>query len=322
MRRLLTTIVPIAALTCACVAITLADSCRADAINSWQGASASVNASGKQATDAGATASASTSGGYMATSFGSLGGPLTIGIGSGGSASASGNPDNLLQVTTSLTMAETGVLSAPISPSYPTQATASWNNDSLIVHAPAGVSLPSTVQLQFKIDLSPIAQISTGYGDSVVVGINGQDHYIQSNGLINSYGAYGGDGAIKLQAPQWYPGTDTPPHQTGTFTINLALHPDGVSDPFSVSLLNGQTVGPVDWTYMLSNKSSISLSLTAVTLPDGTSLTADGYGVSFASGLTLPEQPVPEPATFVVWGLLGAAALSVRHRVLTPRIGR
>jgi hypothetical protein len=70
-----------------------------------------------------------------------------------------------------------------------------------------------------------------------------------------------------------------------------------------------------------SYNSSISLSLTGVTLPDGTPLTAAGYGVSFASGMALPEQPVPEPATFVVWGLLAVAAFTLRHRVLTRRSG-
>ena len=158
MGRLLATTGPITALTCACAAITLANSCRADAMNSWQGASASVHAGGNQATNAGATASASTGGTYTLSSAWSVGpgpsNPLSIPITSGGSASASGNPDNLLTASTYLNYRPTGDLSAPITgPDNPIQATASWNNDSLIVHAPSGASLPDSVQLQFKVNL-------------------------------------------------------------------------------------------------------------------------------------------------------------------------
>jgi len=63
-----------------------------------------------------------------------------------------------------------------------------------------------------------------------------------------------------------------------------------------------------------SSGDQVSLSLTGVTLPDGIPLTADDYSVSFASGMTLPEAPVPEPATFVAWGVLEGAALMVRRR--------
>lgn len=111
-------------------------------------------------------------------------------------------------------------------------------------------------------------------------------------------------------------------HQTGTFDVKLALHPDGVSDPFSLTVTSGQSVQPNWWTSSVNSVNSISLSLTGVTLPDGTPLSAVGYGVSFASGMILPEQPVPEPATYVVWGLLTLAAVTVRHRALTTRHGR
>jgi hypothetical protein len=146
MGRLLATTGPIAALTCVCVAITLANSCRADAMNSWQGASATVNASGKQATDAGATASASTAGTYSPILYPmdpwGRAQPFSIPINSGGSASASGNPDNLLTASTYLEYPLTGLVAPIVGPDNPIQATASWNNDSLIVHAPPG-SFPS-----------------------------------------------------------------------------------------------------------------------------------------------------------------------------------
>src|SRR5271166_3923607 len=114
MRRLFVATVPFALVLCACVVIALAGSCRADVINSWEGASASVSASGQNQTNSGATASASAGGSYSATSLGSVGQPLTIGISGWGSASASGNPENLLTASATLNMGETGVLRAPI----------------------------------------------------------------------------------------------------------------------------------------------------------------------------------------------------------------
>ncbi len=310
---------PITALTCACVAIALANSCRADAIDSWQGASASVNAGGNQATNAGATASASTGGTYTLSSAWAVGpGPsnqLSIPITSGGSASASGNPDNLLTASTNLKYLPTGELSAPITgPDNPLQATASWNNDSLIVHAPPGASLPDSVQLQFKVNLAP--GLTNGYpyqqNGNLSIGING----VTTNLTPGAWGqTLGGNvGGVNLQpsSPDY--------HQTGTFNITLALHPNGVSDPFSLSVSSiGSSWPLVSAMYTSSFSSSISLSLTGVTLPDGTPLTASGDTVSFASGMTLPEQSVPEPATVVVWGLLAAAALRSRHRMRYSR---
>lgn len=328
MGRLLATTGSTAALTCACVAITLANSCRADAINSWQGASASVDAGGKQATDAGATASASTGGSYSLSSWwaGAPSQPVSFSIESGGSASASGNPDNLLTATTSLNMPGEGRLGPIVGTVHPLQATASWNGDSLIVHAPPGASLPDSVQLQFKVDLSPaLAGYGIYFGSGsgapyLSIGINGKTTNLTPvNQLGSGLGGVVGDlGGVKLQPP------DSPSyHQTGTFNIALALHPNGVSDPFSLSvsssfgssLYNGYEYG---W----RSGSSISLSLTGVTLPDGTPLTAAGYGGAFASGMALPEQSVPEPATFVVWGLLAVAAVTGRHRTWITRSGR
>jgi len=124
-------------------------------------------------------------------------------------------------------------------------------------------------------------------------------------------------GGVKLQP------SSPDGNQTGTLNITLALHPNGVSDPFSLSVSSIGSSSPlVDALSTSSYSSSISLSLTGVTLPDGTPLSAAGYSASFASGMALPEQPVPEPATVVVWGLLAAAALTFRHRVVTSRAGR
>ncbi len=324
MGRLLATTGPITALTCACVAITLANSCRADAINSWQGASASVNAGGQQATNAGATASASTGGTYTLSSEWSVGNgynPLSIPINSGGSASASGNPDNLLTASTYLKYRPTGDLLAPIlGPDNPIQATASWNNDSLIVHAHSGASLPNSVQLQFKVDLWPgltSTFVSPGLNGNLSIGINGINTNLTPVAPGQYFWGVAGDlGGVKLQP------SSPDGNQTGTLNITLALHPNGVSDPFSLSVSSIGSSSPlVDALSTSSYSSLISLSLTGVTLPDGTPLTAAGYSASFASGMALPEQPVPEPATFVVWGLLAVAAFTLRHRVLTNRPG-
>ncbi len=303
-----------AVLTCVSVVINLSNSCCADAMNSWQGASASVDAGGKQATDSGATASANTAGSYTASYLGSMGGPYTIGISGSGSASASGNPDNLLTAGAYLTMGDPGLMSSPLSPTYPISATASWNNDSLIVHAPPGASLPNSVQLQFKVDLLP-DNASYGPGtdmNSAVIKINGKSITVDSNGTTD----------LKFQPA--YTGWSYPDqHHTATFDINLALHPDGVSDPFSLSLSTARFIytPPFLGGSVWSSGDTIAVSLTGVTLPDGTPLSAAGYSASFASGMALPEQPVPEPATFVVWGLLAVGAFTFRHRVLTNRPG-
>ncbi len=315
MGRLLATTGPIAALTCACVAITLANSCRADAINSWQGASASVNVGGNQATNAGATASAYTAGSFPPL-FDSLHPQVPIFViptTSGGSASASGNPDNLLTATsTYLNTGSPGLVYPNSSPIYPIQATASWNNDSLIVHAPPGASLPDSVQLQFKVDLLPGITMAGLENGNLSIGINGKNTNLTPVGAQGQFLGNAGDlGGVKLQPADNY-------QQTGTFNIALALHPNGVSDPFSLSVSSigypaaASAISSMDYT------SFISLSLTGVTLPDGTSLTAAGYSATFASGM----QPVPEPATFVVWGLLAAAAVTVRHRAVSSRAGR
>jgi hypothetical protein len=302
-------------LTCVIAVIKLSNSCRADAMNSWQGASAIVDANGKQATDAGATAAASTYGSYTASSAGGWGQPLTIGISGSGSANASGNPDNLLTAGAYLTLGATGRLTAPLSPTYPISATASWNNDAVIVNAPPGASLPNSVQLQFKVDLLPDSSVQASGLSTAMVKANGQTFYLDGGGY---------SGGIQLQPPLPWPGTNAGVDQdhTGTFDIKLALHPNGVSDPFSLSVSVSRAT---EWSTMYSvfdSGDKLSLSLTGVTLPDGTPLTAAGYGVSFASGLTLPEQPVPEPATFVLWGLLAAGALTFRHRAVSSRAGR
>ena len=65
---------------------------------------------------------------------------------------------------------------------------------------------------------------------------------------------------------------------------------------------------------------AISVSLKGINLPNGTSLTADGYSVSFNSAagpiqLGPVSQPVPEPTTWAVWGVMAACgALRLRRR--------
>ena len=289
--------------------------------NSWQGTSASVNAGGNQATDAGATASASTAGSYTLSSESASNpwlNPISIPINSGGSASTSGNPDNLLMASTYLKYGPTGRVGAFLGPDNPIQATASWNNDSLIVHAPPGASLPDSVQLQFKVNLVPGWTNASSQNGNLSIGINGINTNLTPVGAwgqpLGVAGGGGDLGGVKLQPVDFLGG-----HQTGTLNITLALHPNGVSDPFSLSVSSIGSSWPLVFTISNSSyNSSIGLSLTGVTLPDGTPLSAVGYSASFASGMALP---VPEPATFVVWGLLAVAAFTLRHRVLTNRSG-
>ncbi len=126
----------------------------------------------------------------------------------------------------------TGALTAPINPNYPVSASASWNNDSLIVQGPAGAALPSSVTLQFRIDVSPIASLQLGTGTNLAVQINGDTHVLTSNG----------DGTITMQPPA-LSGVQSS-SQTGIFDIKLALNVGGMSNPFSVGLSTPRMCSP------------------------------------------------------------------------------
>ena len=307
MRRLSHKFLPGTAFTVACLATFLPGDCRGDAINPWQGATVSVSAAGKNASNSGATASASTSGNTSANSLGSFGQPVTIGYSGSASANATGNANQLLSLSTSLSQGVTGVLTAPINPSYPVSADASWNNDSLMVQGPAGAPLPGSVTLQLRIDVSPIASLQLGTGTNLAVQINGENHALTTNG----------DGTITMQPPALSGAQSS--SQTATFDIKLGLNAAGVSDPFSVGLSSSQAVQPVTIPVNLP-PSSLALSLTGVTLPDGSPLSAGGYSVTFASGLTLAPQAVPEPATLAIWVSIAAIAVTSRLRASATRV--
>ena len=60
----------------------------------------------------------------------------------------------------------------------------------------------------------------------------------------------------------------------------------------------------------------MSLSLTGIYLPNGKSLTADGYSVTFNSVAgPIQLETVPEPATWAAWGVIATfGALIFRRR--------
>jgi hypothetical protein len=202
----------------------------------------------------------------------------------------------------------TGVLHAGITPDYPASALASWNGDSLTVHTSPDVGLPGSVVLHFRLDFTRDTGSQTANPVNKGITINGIYHAVEGYTDLISY------------QPVQYDAKTNSFHQSGTFDLKLALHPDGVSDPFSLSLSSGQYVSPHSMGYLGYWTSTMSLSLTGVTLPDGTPLTSDGYGTTFASGLTLPEQPVPEPAAWFVWSLLAGSVVVLRrgHRAFVP----
>jgi hypothetical protein len=166
--------------------------------------------------------------------------------------------------------------------------------------------------------LAPGLTLSGTENGSLSVGINGNDVNLTpvvpgGRPLALAGGNLGGVDLQAASSPFW--------HQTGTFNIALALHPNGVSDPFSLSVssIGSPTAGLDQGTMPLGYSSAISLSLTGVTLPDGTPLSAGGYGASFASGMPLPEQPVPEPQSIALWGLLVAAVVTIRRRASSTK---
>src|SRR5262249_35587539 len=120
-----------------------------------------------------------------------------------------------------------------------------------------------------------------------------------------------GDGTIAMQSPNSNMGQ--PSIQSATFDIKLALHPNGASDPFSVGLSSSQAVQPITIPVNLP-PSSLSLALSSITLPDGSPLSSEGFTATFASGLTLAPQSVPEPSTLAIWLSIAVLTATASHR--------
>ena len=197
------------------------------------------------------------------------------------------------------------------SPWPDTQTNAGWTGVVATVSGPTGSTLPSTIRLEFQATYSPPSSLTPW-------GIQSSVFSPQELTLINHYGG-GNDLNLVNAGTALQPG-EAPVKLTsagllqGNFHIDLSLSPSGVSQPFGLALASNLPV----MLYMgqsLTNSNFMSVSLAGITLPDGSSLDSQGYSVNFQSGLPYDPNPVPEPATWVMWGLVAAGyGLRVQRR--------
>jgi hypothetical protein len=152
------------------------------------------------------------------------------------------------------------------------------------------------------------------------VNANGQEITIEPAGVY-SYGGGPVPMSGNFDSLTLLPTSNSSPYEySGTFHFDLPLSKSGTSDPFQLVLTSLPNTGLYSNGGFYADQSA-RLALTGVTLPDGTSLAAAGYGVSSASGLLGEPSPVPEPTSLASWSLtaLGACWL-IRHRTARPAV--
>jgi hypothetical protein len=298
----------------------LDDAAFADA---WTGASASASIHSQSQSQQGATANAVASGSYTDNYLGSpafqyptyfqatVAGNLT--------ASAGGDPSNLLSVTASSNSPNPGTLGDGIRNDGGTAA-ASWTNDAAIVTAPVGSNLPGAIRLNFALTFttpsdSPYSNLTATY--------NGTNLSYSGMGYMYGYsmGIYPGtSNAAAVDSSTILRDADGKPDAIkDTFHIDLPLNMSGLSAPFSLGLQLSPFIGLLSNANVSYSGLTGNIALTSVTLPDGTPLSALGDSVSFESGLILPTA-APEPSSVLVWGLAAVAVVTAvrRSRATSP----
>ncbi|WP_422929273.1 hypothetical protein [Singulisphaera sp. PoT] len=248
-------------------------------------------------------------------------------------ASSSADPAHLLHVSASLNAPEyTGSLwsNGIEPPTNRTSISASWSNDVVTVSNSSGSAPPDSIRLNFTLTYATPGEITPS---GIRATYNGQQDSVSNTGVTgytSQQFQHNIDGYTKLPLPidsTTINNRDSPTFLTDTFHVDLHLDAKGQSDPLNLKLeltpamtlvanseiRFGTLAGdPVD---LYGN-----LALTSVTLPDGMPLSALGDSVTFLSGLQAPgtlAAPVPEPTTFLAWGLvlsLGGLAKASRRR--------
>ncbi len=285
------------------------DACRADVMYSGTGASAYVVVLGQDDNQDGSIpASLSNSATVKYTIY-----PFTPGgssyVTATASASATPGSTNLLQIQNylSATAAQGQVVGAYSTPPE-SQALASWGNVAATVQAPIGSPLPSSIQLDFRINYQNPDPTTFNASGTPNNGLGWPANPLSLT--VNGYPIYLTGAGTPLQAGEQPVQTLPNGMLSGTFHLDLPLSSSGTSSLFSISL--GSDLAALGQT--LSDTKT--LSLLGIYLPDGTPISAD-YNVSFDSGQPTPLPPpsVPEPTPLAVWGLLtGIGALIVHRR--------
>jgi len=288
----------------------LSASAQAGAITPWSGASASVHSQDQTKTDAGASASVDTSGyGTIPFQNGTYPGQVyALWVRESASAQATGQANGLLQLNASSDTGNPG--SNPSLYQYPhVTASASWAGDSVHLEALDGTALPDHIQLDFRITYRPLNYALQTWHDRPEL------TFVANGTTATMYGDVGAD----LSNPHAGLSLDSFTHVhignsygqgvEAAFHLDLPINANGVSSPFSVSLLADVANRLVPNEGVASYLKDVNLSLSDITLPDGTPLTDAGYGVTFASGMAWPQpNAVPEPASIAVWAGLAMAA--------------
>jgi hypothetical protein len=288
------------------VALVLAAPGSADVIYSGNGASATVNTFDQVAVQSGsspALVSGSTAVTYTNYDMNNNASPGSVTATMNASASATPGETNLLQLQTSFSAPDPGRFSGPTSPNTDILEDAQWGNVTATVGAPAGSPMPGSIRLDFQVNYAP--QDVNVYG-----------------GIRSSYLSITGSPVMLLPAAGSVLQTGEQPAQvqangslTATFHLDVPLSSAGVSlTPFAVAL-SAQFPGLMP-NMPASISDAMSVSLTGIDLPDGSSLAANGYNVSFNSVAgPIQFETVPEPATWACWAVITAfGALKLRSR--------
>jgi hypothetical protein len=290
----------------------------ADAIaGSWSGASTNVSFGRQTQSQQGATANSMAGQSFTINYEGSpaFDPPQYFNDTVSGSvtASAGGNPSNLLQVTASAHSDNPGTLGDWVGTNVYGNAAASWNNDAAIVSGPAGASLPGTIRLNFTLTFSgangfgEYSTLTASYNGTKLSYFGTDDPVFHPWGINPSPSNAGAVDSSTVTGKNNYSFGYAGNTVTDTFHIDLPVSKTGISDPFSLSLQLTPFEGLISNTTTNYSGLTAGIALNSVTLPDGTPLSALGDSVAFESGLSAPVA-APEPASFLAWGLVAAIA--------------
>lgn len=178
-----------------------------------------------------------------------------------------------------------------------------WGGVIAKVGNPAGPAFPDSIRLNFALAYTPPSQIQEANW-----GAAPGSYTTQTIGLNNWYGTrltdVGGPAVLPDQGPVTM-GADGLLHTT--FSMTLPLSNTGQSDVFSITM-SSRMAGVLEMRDV-DNASAMTLTLNSITLPNGADLEGSGYAIAFESGNpeTAPP-PVPEPTTWLAWGLIAAGS--------------
>jgi hypothetical protein len=276
------------------VALVLAPMSRADVLYTGNGATAGAFAFGQESVQSGSTPAA------VDATTSSPGLPAAT---ADASASATPGAADLLQVHVAFSAPNVTSGNYPWMGSW--DAGAQWGNVTAAVQAPSGSPMPSSIRLEFQVNYSA-ADVNLNEGSSpgriVGVAVTGGSYFLPPAGTALQDGE---------QPAQIQPNGSL----TAGFHVDVPLSASGVStSSFSVVLSDWFPGLPSNLSTSIND--ALSVSLTGIYLPDGTSLTADGYSVTFHSAAgPIRLEPVPEPATWAAWGVIAAyGAWTLRRR--------